>query len=172
MSDESTLDELKNIFAAADEVTKASALETKASGQASKNPSQGRKSLKDYPQTYPRHELPPLAKLPSAKDTFAPLYRLGWMYTLREFVERIMKGDPYANRVTSFEKNVQDPFEEKYPKMWLPNFTLCDTSNHVIVYITVNIDEWSRANAQDQKLVDAAKDILGQDEDPVWYIMS
>ncbi|KAL1730187.1 hypothetical protein EV714DRAFT_211445, partial [Schizophyllum commune] len=161
-----TLDELKNIFAAADEVTKASALETKASGQASKNPSQGRKSLKDYPQTYPRHELPPLAKLPSAKDTFAPLYRLGWMYTLREFVERIMQGDPYANRVTSFEKNVQYPFEEKYPKMWLPNFTLCDTSNHVIVYITVNIDEWSRANAQDQKLVDAAKDILGQDEDP------
>ena len=41
------------------------------------------------------------------------------MYTLREFVERIMKGDPYASRVTSFEKNVQDPFEEKYPKMWL-----------------------------------------------------
>ena len=40
------------------------------------------------------------------------------------------------------------------------------------MYITVNIDEWSRANAQDQKLVDAAKDILGQDEDPVWYIMS
>ena len=53
-----------------------------------------------------------------------------------------------------------------------PNFTLCDTSDHVIVYITVNIDEWSRANAQDQKLVDAAKDILGQDEDPMWYIMS
>ena len=53
-----------------------------------------------------------------------------------------------------------------------PNFTLCDTSNHVIVYITVNIDEWSRANAQDQKLVDAAKDILGLDEDPMWYIMS
>ncbi|KAI5833896.1 hypothetical protein K523DRAFT_341558 [Schizophyllum commune Tattone D] len=162
-----TLDELKNIFAAADKVTKASALATKASGQASKSlASQGRKSLKDYPQTYPRHELPPLAKRPSAKDTFAPLYRLGWMYTLREFVERIMKGDPFANRVTTFEKNVQDPFEEKYPKMWLPNFTLCDTSNHVIVYITVNIDEWSRANAQDQKLVDAAKDILGQDEDP------
>ncbi|KAI5887528.1 uncharacterized protein SCHCODRAFT_01338629 [Schizophyllum commune H4-8] len=161
-----TLDELKATFAAADEAAKASARETRASGQASKNAPQGRKSLKDYPQTFPRHELPPLAKRPSAKDTFAPLYRLGWMYTLREYVERIMKGNPYADRVTSFEKNVQDPFEAKYPKMWLPNFTLCYGSNHVIVYITTNLDERTRAMAQDQKLVDAAKDILGQDEDP------
>ncbi|KAL1689531.1 hypothetical protein GGG16DRAFT_115011 [Schizophyllum commune] len=168
MSEKLSHNELKAVFAAADHAVKAP--EAAPSGRAPTNASQSQQKF-TFPRTLPREELPPLAVRPD-KGTFVPLYMLGWMYTLREFVQRIMKGDPYANRVTSFEKNVQDPFEAKYPKFWLPNFTLNYSSNTVIVYITTNIDERTLALALDQNLVDAAKDILAQDKDPQWHIQS
>ncbi|KAI0767977.1 hypothetical protein BD413DRAFT_565809 [Trametes elegans] len=161
MSEEPSLDELKSIFAAADRAIKAPATTSSA-----KDVSQG-KQKETPPKTFPREELPPLS-VPLAKNTFTPLYRLGWQYTLREFVERIMK--THTSRTTAFEINVQKPFLAKYPHLPLPAFTLNGTSRSVIVYIATNVHELSRVRGLKRQLVDAAKDILGQNEDPVWHI--
>ncbi|KAI5833901.1 hypothetical protein K523DRAFT_95946, partial [Schizophyllum commune Tattone D] len=79
-------DELKVLFAAADQVVKAT------SSQEPKNVSPGlttkgaprsqNPETPPPPKTLPRDELPPLS-VPLTKNTFTPMYRLGWMYTLR-----------------------------------------------------------------------------------------
>ncbi|KAL1678343.1 hypothetical protein EV122DRAFT_290416 [Schizophyllum commune] len=167
MSEERSFDELKSIFAAAERAIKTPA--PTASGQAPKNVSQG-KQEKAPPKTLPREELPPLS-VPLTKNTFTPMYRLGWMYTLREFIDRIMKTEDIS-RTSAFEINVQTPFRAKYPHLPLPAFTLNGLSRSVIVYIATNVSEYSRARGLKQQLVDAAKDILGQDEDPVWHLQA
>ena len=85
-----------------------------ASGQAPKNVSQS-KQEKAPPKTLPREELPPLS-VPLMKNTFTTMYRLGWMYTLREFIDRIMKTEDIS-RTSAFEINVQTPFRAKYPHL-------------------------------------------------------
>ncbi|KAI5887523.1 uncharacterized protein SCHCODRAFT_02704892 [Schizophyllum commune H4-8] len=166
MSGGPSRDELKSLFAAADQAVKASA--ATASGQASKSASRSRQPRKPTPpKTLPRDELPPLS-IKLAENTYTPFYRLGWIYTLREFVERVMK-DPDAARTTSFENNVKKPFLAKYPRLPLPSFNLIGTTDTVIVYIASNVNEYSLSKARSQELVDAAKDILQQDEDPKWH---
>ncbi|KAL1659558.1 hypothetical protein GGF50DRAFT_12431, partial [Schizophyllum commune] len=155
-------DELKALFAAADQAVKAtSSQEPKnvSPGQTTKSAPRSQKpETPPPPKTLPRDELPPLS-VPLTKNTFTPLYRLGWMYTLREFVERIMR-TPDISRNSAFEIDVQKPFRTKYPHLPLPAFTLNGISRSVIVYIVTNVHELSRARGLKQELVDAAKDIL------------
>ncbi|KAI4520354.1 hypothetical protein EV122DRAFT_278285 [Schizophyllum commune] len=124
-----------------------------------------------YPATLPRDQPPPLTSDITPDSYFPPAYFLGWKYTEDDFYERFAnKDDEDAWDIyEGFKEVVTRPFKSRYPVMAAPDFDAEDESRECIVYIAYKLEEVECARAQDQALVDAAKDILEETREPVWY---